>query len=131
MTFTTFAHQHRFNTVLPRALGHPSPTFDDLQTTYQKKRDLVCGTLTKIGFTPIIPEGAYYVLCDISKLGHNDSKAAAMQILNEAKVAGVPGRSFYQSELGKDIVRFCFAAEDEAIERGGPTAAKGFWLINA
>ena len=110
------------------AAGFKSPQsyFDDLQTTYQKKRDLFCGTLTKIGFTPIIPEGAYYVLCDVSKLGHNDSKAAAMQILNEAKVAGVPGRSFYQSELGKDIVRFCFAAEDEAIEKAAQQLAKAF-----
>ena len=110
------------------AAGFRSPQsyFDDLQTTYQKKRDLFCGTLTKIGFTPIIPEGAYYVLCDISKLGHNDSKAAAMQILNEAKVAGVPGRSFYQSELGKNIVRFCFAAEDEAIEQAAAQLQKAF-----
>lgn len=110
------------------AAGFRSPQsyFDDLQTTYQKKRDLFCSTLTKIGFTPIIPEGAYYVLCDVSKLGHNDSKAAAMQILNEAKVAGVPGRSFYQSELGKDIVRFCFAAEDEAIERAAQQLEKAF-----
>ena len=110
------------------AAGFKSPQsyFDDLQTTYQKKRDLFCSTLTKIGFTPIIPEGAYYVLCDVSKLGHNDSKAAAMQILNEAKVAGVPGRSFYQSELGKDIVRFCFAAEDEAIERAAQQLEKAF-----
>ena len=49
-----------------------------------------------------------------------------MQILNEAKVAGVPGRSFYQSELGKNIVRFCFAAEDEAIERAAAQLQKAF-----
>ena len=49
-----------------------------------------------------------------------------MQILNEAKVAGVPGRSFYQSELGKDIVRFCFAAEDEAIEQAAHSLQKAF-----
>jgi len=110
------------------AAGFKSPQsyFDDLQITYQKKRDLFCSTLSRIGFTPIIPEGAYYVLCDVSKLGHNDSKAAAMQILNEAKVAGVPGRSFYQSELGNDIVRFCFAAEDTAIERAAEQLEKAF-----
>lgn len=100
------------------AEGFKSPPeyFDQLRAEFAEKRAKFCGALDEAGFTPIVPNGAYYVLADVSRLGLNDSRAAAMEILERGKVASIPGRAFHQSEAGKNIVRFCFAIDDEPLE---------------
>ena len=100
------------------AAGFESPKsfFDDLQSKYQKKRDLFCGALTDAGMSPIIPQGAYYVLADISSFGYATAKECAMAILEKTKVACIPGTAFYQGPQGEKLVRFCFALEDHLVE---------------
>ncbi len=88
-----------------------------LQTEFRIKRDKICEVLEKVGMSPILPQGAYYVLADISRFGMNDSKAFAMKFLIEAKVATVPGRAFFNSAVGNNYVRLCFAVNDEALNR--------------
>ena len=98
--------------------------YRDLVATYQKKRDLLCGTLKKVGLTPIVPEGAYYVLADVSRLGYPNAKAAAMGLLEKVGVASVPGSAFYTGPVGDSLVRFCFAKEDDQIEEACKRLAK-------
>ena len=68
------------------------------------------------GLVPYVPAGAYYVLADIQKLGAKDAKAAAMKLLEEHKIASVPGTSFYKDPVGETLCRFCFAKEDDVLE---------------
>ena len=72
--------------------------------------------LDEVGLTPWVPQGAYYVLADVSALPGDDSKARAMYLLEHAGVASVPGESFFKGAPGDTIVRFCFAKEDDVIE---------------
>ena len=65
--------------------------------------------------SPITPHGAYYVLADISKFGFDSSKACAMSLLEQAKVASIPGTAFYQGTEGQGLLRFCFALEEDII----------------
>ena len=65
---------------------------------------------------PLVPQGAYYVLADISKFGMNNSKTFAMTMLEKIKVAGVPGRAFFNSSFGDKYIRLCFAVRDEALD---------------
>lgn len=101
----------------------PKAFFDDLKHTYTVLRDRFCNALVKAGLEPIVPQGAYYVLADVSRLGLPTSREAAMHILHTAGVAGVAGSAFYQSPVGERLVRFCYAKEDpvldEAIRRLG------------
>lgn len=90
--------------------------FSDLQSEFQIKRDKMCEALTAAGMEPIVPQGAYYVLADISKFGAKDSKAMAMQVLEAVKVTMVPGRSFFSSPIGENYLRAHFAVEDDVLE---------------
>jgi len=90
--------------------------FIELAAKYRKKRDLLCSTLTDVGLTPCIPQGAYYVLADVSSLPGASSTERAMFLLRETGVAVVPGKSFFTGPEGEGIARFCFAKEDEVIE---------------
>lgn len=90
--------------------------FAKLSAKYRLKRELVCGALDDVGLTPCVPQGAYYVLADVSSLPGDDSKARAMYLLETTGVASVPGESFFSGTAGDEIVRFCFAKEDDVLE---------------
>jgi aminotransferase len=86
-----------------------------LQSQYQRKRDLVCNALKEASLWPYIPQGAYYILADVSAVPGRTAKEKAMYILNTTGVAVVPGSSFYHGGGGEDLVRLCFAKEDQVL----------------
>jgi aminotransferase len=87
-----------------------------LSREYQDKRDRFCSVLSSTGFEPYVPQGAYYVLADVSSLAGQTSKERAMNLLHETGVASVPGEAFYHDGAGETLVRFCFAKEDAIID---------------
>jgi aminotransferase len=95
--------------------------YRDLAQEYQRKRDRFCQALTKAGLAPSIPQGAYYVLADVSSLPGCSGKDRAMSLLNRAGLAGVPGEAFFSGKEGARFIRFCFAKTnadlDEACRR--------------
>jgi aminotransferase len=101
------------------ALAMPQSYFDDLSSKYATKRAILCDALDRVGLTPYRPAGAYYVLADARRLGAESAKAAAMTLLERAKVASVPGTSFYTGPVGETLLRFCFAKEDEVLVEAG------------
>lgn len=102
-------------------LQSPPEYFEKLRSEYQRKRDIICEGLIDVGLRPSIPQGAYYVLADISHLGYPTAKAASLALLEQTGVASIPGSSFYHSAAGEGLIRFCFAKDDatlrEAVER--------------
>ncbi len=100
-----------------KGLDTPQSYYQDQMDEFTKKRDQICSALTRGGFEPIVPQGAYYVLADTSRFKFSDSKEAAMAILKETGVASVPGRAFYNSVLGEKYVRFCYSVEDDILNR--------------
>jgi len=89
--------------------------YADLARDYEAKRDKICKSLSVSGLAPYIPEGAYYVLADISKVPGKDSKERAMYLLHKTGVACVPGNAFYHDNSGETMARFCFAKEDDIL----------------
>lgn len=99
------------------ALGLPQSYYDELQREYQKKRDLIVPVLKNAGFKCDFPEGAYYVMADISEFGFANDIDFTKHLIREIGVAVVPGSSFYHdSRLGSQMVRFCFCKKDETLE---------------
>jgi aspartate aminotransferase len=86
----------------------------DMRAEFQKRRDLMVSRLNKMkNISCIKPEGAFYVFCDISKFKQGSARIAN-RLLEEARVAVIPGEPF-----GADsFIRLSFATGVGAINRG-------------
>ncbi len=94
----------------------PNSFYRDLARDYQQKRDRFCQALAKAGLTPSIPQGAYYVLADASRLPGTTGKSRAMFLLETIGLAGVPGEAFYSGPEGTQFIRFSYAKIDSDID---------------
>jgi aminotransferase len=94
----------------------PDDFYRILAREYQHKRDRFCSALAKAGLTPSIPQGAYYVLADVSRLPGGTGKARAMCLLEKTGVAGVPGDAFFSGPEGANFLRFSYAKTDSDLD---------------
>jgi aminotransferase len=94
----------------------PSAYFTEMREDYQRKRDRLCDALATAGMSPLVPQGAYYVLADVSEWGFGTARDAATALLEHGGVASVPGSAFYRGATGENLLRFCFAKEDTVVE---------------
>jgi len=107
------------------ALSLPPSYYEALQKDYQKRRDYIIPVLREAGFGCDYPEGAYYVMADISNFGFANDVDFTRHLIREIGVAVVPGSSFYHSrEMGSQMVRFCFCKKDETLEAAAEKLAK-------
>lgn len=90
--------------------------YEEMRAQYEQNRDFFCEVLQEAGLMPHVPEGAYYILADVSRLGCVDSRSAAMKLLERTGVASVPGEAFFVAGGGDDLVRFCVAQPREVLE---------------
>jgi aminotransferase len=98
------------------ALSLPQEYYDTLQTEYRARRDLLLPSLEAAGFKTFVPDGAYYIMTDISAFDFSDDVEFTKHLIREIGVACVPGSSFYsEPALGKQQVRFCFCKKDETL----------------
>jgi aspartate/methionine/tyrosine aminotransferase len=92
--------------------------YEKLQATYTEKRERILGVLKDVGFKCADPDGAYYVMTDISAFGYDDDVEFAKFMVKEIGVAVVPGSSFYHDpKLGNHQVRFTFCKKDETLTK--------------
>jgi aminotransferase len=94
----------------------PNSFYRDLADAYQRKRDRFCQALAKAGLTPSIPQGAYYVLADSSRLPGTRGKERAMFLLETIGLAGVSGEAFFSGADGRQFIRFSYAKIDSNID---------------
>lgn len=101
-------------------LEFPDTYYKELTDHYTHMKDLFLGGLRDIGLKYTEPQGAYYVLVDISEFGRGDDLAFCEWMAEHIGVAAVPGSSFFREDIN-DYIRFHFAKKDEtlnaAIER--------------
>jgi aminotransferase len=90
--------------------------YEALGAEYTRKRDRFCAALSKAGLAPHVPQGAYYVLADTSRVPGRTSKERVMHLLETAGVAAVPGSAFYHDAGGDTLARFCFAKTDADLD---------------
>jgi aspartate/methionine/tyrosine aminotransferase len=99
------------------ALALPPAYYDTLASEYRIRRDLLLQVLAEAGFGTFVPDGAYYIMTDISGFGFPDDVAFTRHLIREVGVACVPGSSFYSvPERGAQQVRFCFCKKDETLQ---------------
>jgi aminotransferase len=107
------------------ALSLPQEYYDTLQSEYRVRRDLLLPVLEAAGFKTFVPDGAYYIMTDISGFGFPDDVEFTRHLIRDIGVACVPGSSFYSvPSLGQQQVRFCFCKKDETLNLAAERLSK-------
>ena len=88
--------------------------YDKLQATYTHKRDLFLKGLKDVGLEFSEPQGAYYVLMDITPFGYDNDLEFCQVLAKEVGVGAVPGSSFFREPVNH-LIRFHFAKKDETL----------------
>ncbi|MHC5070488.1 MAG: pyridoxal phosphate-dependent aminotransferase [Planctomycetota bacterium] len=95
----------------------PDSYYDDLQNTYQRKRDQFCAALQARGFRITIPQGAYYVMADYRDVfGDLEPHPAVLKMIESLGINGVPGHIFYEQPESIRSIRFQFAVDQEVLD---------------
>jgi aspartate/methionine/tyrosine aminotransferase len=98
------------------ALRLPDTYYEALALSYRERRDTLVASLDAAGFKTYVPDGAYYVMTDISNLTGDDDVTFARALTASPGVATVPGSSFYsRPELGRSKIRFAFPKKLETL----------------
>ena len=82
---------------------------------YTEKRDLFLTGLEGLGFTCSKPQGAYYVLIDVSEYGYASDLELCMDLAAKVGVGAVPGSSFFKEDVNH-LIRLHFAKENATLE---------------
>jgi aspartate/methionine/tyrosine aminotransferase len=90
--------------------------YEDRRAEFRRRRDFIVPALRGIGFDiPVMPDGAFYVYADVSKLSP-DSSALADDMLDRAGVCAVPGMDFGNNQPHR-WMRFSYATSMENLEQ--------------
>ena len=117
------------------ALELPDDYYAEMQAAYASRRARLLAALDAAGFSYLLPQGAYYVMADFSRLAWQQSLYArsewspdrnfAEYLAREIGVAVVPGASFYTSGRGGETtVRFNFAKTDQTLQEAARRLAR-------
>ena len=85
-----------------------------LRAEYTEKRDLFLDGLDRIGIPHTVPEGAYYILLDISEYGYEDDLDFCEKLAERVGVGAVPGSSFFKEPENR-YIRLHFAKKNETL----------------
>jgi aminotransferase len=99
------------------ALSLPASYYRELAERYRTRRDHLIPALEKSGFRCYPPQGAYYVMTDISAFGFANDVQFASHLVKDIGIACVPGSSFYKHPKdGSQQVRFAFCKKPETLD---------------
>ena len=88
--------------------------YDELQKLYTHKKDLFLNGLKELNIPHTEPQGAYYVMVDISEFGYDSDLDFCVDLIKNVGVAAVPGSSFFKEEENR-YIRFHFAKKDKTL----------------
>ena len=95
-------------------LCFPDSYYDEVQTHYTHMKQLFCGGLSQFGLNFTDPQGAYYVLLDVSKYGVKDDLHFCEWMAEHVGVGAVPGSCFFREDVNH-LIRFHFAKRDKTL----------------
>lgn len=114
--FMTFCGAAPLQEAAAVALETATTYYEELRAMYQAKRDLLVDGLKGAGLRPLVPQGTYFVMVDISGLGFADDVAFCRYLTTEIGVAAIPPSAFYHNpQDGAGLARFAFCKRDEVL----------------
>jgi aminotransferase len=94
----------------------PASFYQRIAADHQSKRERMVSALRDAGLTPTVPAGAYYVLANAERLAGESAARKARALLAATGVAAVAGSAFFRPGRGENLLRFCFAKQDAALD---------------
>lgn len=125
--YVTFASHHPAQIAAAYALGLPGTYYEDLQSMYVTKRDLLMNALSGAGLRAKTPEGTYFVMADFSDVFDGDDIEFARYLTSEIGVACIPPTFFYCTEhahMASTQARFAFCKSDAMLREVGERLSK-------
>ncbi|HEX8924767.1 MAG TPA: aminotransferase class I/II-fold pyridoxal phosphate-dependent enzyme [Terriglobales bacterium] len=101
----------------------PDSYYGDLLAIYTEKRNFFLKCLDEAGLKYSRPQGAYYVMVDISEFSGTDDVSFCEWLAREVGVAAVPGSSFFHESI-HNFIRFHFAKRTETLAAAGARLSK-------
>jgi aminotransferase len=106
------------------ALALPRSYYQHLSDDYRVRRDQLLAALRGVGLTAYRPQGAYYIMTNVSGFHFRDDIEFTRHLIADIGVAAVPGSSFYNSKLGSQQVRFAFCKRAETLAAAAERLSK-------
>ena len=123
--FLTVGAPHPLQCAGVDALRLPDTYYEQLATGYAARRALLSAALTAAGLQIYAPEGAYYILADVSPFGAPDDVQFCEWLVRDVGVAAVPGTSFYRDPAaGRNLIRFTFCKREETLREAARRLAR-------
>lgn len=88
--------------------------YKDLQQKYTQKRNLFLKGLDDIGISHTVPQGAYYIMLDISEFGFDSDLEFCEALARDVGVGAVPGSSFFREPVNH-LIRLHFAKKEDTL----------------
>ncbi|MBO4896694.1 MAG: pyridoxal phosphate-dependent aminotransferase [Clostridia bacterium] len=88
--------------------------YKQLQNKYTEKRNLFLKGLDDIGIAHTVPQGAYYILLNISEFGFDSDLEFCETLARDVGVGAVPGSSFFREDVNS-LIRLHFAKKNETL----------------
>lgn len=125
--YITFAANHPAQEAAAFALGLPGTYFEEFQTMYTAKRDLMMKALNGAGLKARTPEGTYFVMADFSDVFDGDDLEFSRFLTSEIGVACIPPTFFYSTEhahMASTQARFAFCKSDALLQQAAERLAR-------
>jgi methionine aminotransferase len=99
-------------------------TYLGVAEMYQRKRDIFIAAVKASRFELKPSKGTYFQLLDYSKISDEEDQDIAVRFTKEHKIASIPVSVFYHNPVQNNVLRFCFAKEEETLLRAGDILTK-------
>jgi len=119
--FITYAVAAPLQAAAATALTLPASFYENLQASYQSRRDRMVKVLQQVGFKVFKPAGSFFVMIDwrgVAPRNIKDDRQFAEWLIREVGVACIPASPFYQEsdkQLGRHFARFAVCKKDETL----------------
>ncbi len=115
--FVTYAGATPLQEGAATALHSSDDYYAELAAMYQANRDFLARALAEAGLEPILPQGTYFIMVDISRLGFPDDIAFCRYLTIEIGVAAIPPSAFYFNPANRaNLARFAFCKSRTTLE---------------
>lgn len=98
--------------------------YTELAAFYQGKRDLFQSAVSASRFELLPCSGTYFQLLSYKDISEENDVEFAERLTKEFKIASIPISVFYENKTDNKVLRFCFAKNNDTLERAGEILCK-------